>query len=55
MGFQSCQRIFEALTIHLRPIIHHLRNRITIRNPLFDDLKKKYPATFEESIIEEIL
>ena len=49
--FSHDKNFIEALTIHLRPIIHRLRYRISIRNPLLDDLKKKYPAAFEGAVI----
>lgn len=49
--FSHDKNFIEALTIHLRPIIHRLRYRITIRNPLLDELKKKYPAAFEGAVI----
>lgn len=49
--FSQDREFVQALTLHIRPAMNRLRNRMNIRNPLLHDIKKKYPAAFEGAII----
>ncbi len=37
------QQLRRALAFHLEPILHRLRSNITVRNPLLNDMREKYP------------
>lgn len=41
----------QALTLHIRPAMNRLRHNMNIRNPLLNDIKKKYPIAFEGAVI----
>ncbi|GGB43290.1 putative licABCH operon regulator [Lentibacillus populi] len=41
----------QAITLHIRPAMNRLRYKMNIRNPLLNDIKKKYPTAFEGAII----
>ncbi|MDY0404851.1 transcription antiterminator [Virgibacillus sp. 179-BFC.A HS] len=49
--FSKDDEFIQALTLHIRPAMNRLRYNMNIRNPLLDDIKKKYPAAFEGAII----
>jgi lichenan operon transcriptional antiterminator len=49
--FSHDREFIQALTLHIRPAMNRLRYRMNIRNPLLNDIKKKYPAAFEGAII----
>lgn len=49
--FRQDREFIQALTLHIRPAMNRLRNKMSIRNPLLNDIKKKYPAAFEGAII----
>ncbi|GLC89559.1 BglG family transcription antiterminator [Lysinibacillus piscis] len=41
----------QSLTLHIRPAMNRLRYKMNIRNPLLEDIKKKYPMAFEGAVI----
>ncbi|WP_235819574.1 BglG family transcription antiterminator [Caldifermentibacillus hisashii] len=49
--FSQDREFIQALTLHIRPAMNRLRYKMNIRNPLLNDIKKKYPAAFEGAII----
>jgi len=49
--FRQDREFIQALTLHIRPAMNRLRYKMNIRNPLLNDIKKKYPAAFEGAII----
>ena len=42
--------LYEGLIVHVRPAINRLVNKMTIKNPYLEDIKKKYPIAFEAGI-----
>lgn len=40
------QQLIRGLAYHLEPILHRLRGKIRIRNPLLRDIRQKYPYVF---------
>jgi len=49
--FRQDREFIQALTLHIRPAMNRLRNKMSIRNPLLNDIKRKYPAAFEGAIL----
>lgn len=49
--FSNDDEFIQALTLHIRPAMNRLRYHMNIRNPLLNDIKKKYPAAFEGAVI----
>jgi len=49
--FRNDHEFIQALTLHIRPAMNRMRYKMNIRNPLLQDIKKKYPAAFEGAII----
>jgi len=49
--FRDDHEFIQALTLHIRPAMNRMRYRMNIRNPLLNDIKKKYPAAFQAAII----
>ncbi|GCD82195.1 putative licABCH operon regulator [Parageobacillus thermoglucosidasius] len=49
--FSQDREFIQALTLHIRPAMNRLRYKMNIRNPLLNDIKKKYPAAFEGAVI----
>lgn len=41
----------QSLTLHIRPAMNRLRYNMNIRNPLLDEIKRKYPSAFEGAAI----
>ncbi|MFD2705526.1 BglG family transcription antiterminator [Salibacterium lacus] len=40
-----------GLSLHLKPAVNRYRYGMNIRNPLLDDIKANYPASFEAAVI----
>lgn len=49
--FHEDSEFIQALTLHIRPAMNRLRYNMNIRNPLLDDIKRKYPSAFEGAAI----
>ncbi|MFP7299920.1 BglG family transcription antiterminator [Neobacillus niacini] len=49
--FQDDSEFIQALTLHIRPAMNRLRYNMNIRNPLLDEIKRKYPSAFEGAAI----
>ncbi len=49
--FQDDAEFIQALTLHIRPAMNRLRYNMNIRNPLLDEIKRKYPSAFEGAAI----
>ncbi|MCM3705986.1 MULTISPECIES: BglG family transcription antiterminator [Cytobacillus] len=49
--FHDDSEFIQALTLHIRPAMNRLRYNMNIRNPLLDDIKRKYPSAFEGAAI----
>ncbi|WP_440897648.1 BglG family transcription antiterminator [Amphibacillus sp. Q70] len=49
--FSHDDEFIQALTLHIRPAMNRLRYNMNIRNPLLNDIKKKYPVAFEGAVI----
>ncbi|WAA10129.1 BglG family transcription antiterminator [Fervidibacillus albus] len=45
------REFIQALLLHIRPAMNRLRYNMNIRNPLLNDIKKKYPTAFEGAVI----
>ncbi|WAA11705.1 BglG family transcription antiterminator [Fervidibacillus halotolerans] len=45
------REFIQALLLHIRPAMNRLRYKMNIRNPLRNDIKKKYPTAFEGAVI----
>ncbi|WP_284036982.1 BglG family transcription antiterminator [Neobacillus sp. 114] len=49
--FHDDSEFIQALTLHIRPAMNRLRYNMNIRNPLLDEIKRKYPSAFEGAAI----
>ncbi|WP_026565246.1 BglG family transcription antiterminator [Bacillus sp. UNC41MFS5] len=49
--FQDDSEFIQALTLHIRPAMNRLRYNMNIRNPLLEEIKRKYPSAFEGAAI----
>ncbi|MBT2658511.1 transcription antiterminator [Bacillus sp. ISL-18] len=49
--FYDDSEFIQALTLHIRPAMNRLRYNMNIRNPLLDEIKRKYPSAFEGAAI----
>ncbi|WML55613.1 BglG family transcription antiterminator [Neobacillus sp. PS3-12] len=49
--FHGDQEFIQAMTLHIRPAMNRLRYNMNIRNPLLNDIKRKYPSAFEGAAI----
>lgn len=49
--FYNDLEFIQALTLHIRPAMNRLRYNLNIRNPLLDEIKRKYPSAFEGAAI----
>ncbi|MGG3469188.1 BglG family transcription antiterminator [Neobacillus pocheonensis] len=49
--FRDDNEFIQALTLHIRPAMNRLRYNMNIRNPLLNEIKKKYPSAFEGAAI----
>ncbi|TMN21612.1 BglG family transcription antiterminator [Lentibacillus cibarius] len=56
LRFQGDRILFDGLTIHLESVINRLQYGFTIRNPMLEEIKKKYPYMFSMVIfaVEEV-
>lgn len=50
IDFSNDEELVYGLALHLRPTINRLRNNMSIRNPLLDDVKEEYPYAFDMAI-----
>ncbi|MCM3118361.1 BglG family transcription antiterminator [Neobacillus sp. MER 74] len=50
-NFQDDSEFIQALTLHIRPAMNRLRYNMNIRNPLLEEIKRKYPSAFEGAAI----
>lgn len=49
--FHDDSEFIQALSLHIRPAMNRLRYNMNIRNPLLDEIKRKYPSAFEGAAI----
>lgn len=49
--FNDDSEFIQALSLHIRPAMNRLRYNMNIRNPLLDEIKRKYPSAFEGAAI----
>ncbi|MBO0962100.1 transcription antiterminator [Neobacillus sp. MM2021_6] len=49
--FHEDSEFIQALALHIRPAMNRLRYNMNIRNPLLDEIKRKYPSAFEGAAI----
>ena len=49
--FYDDSEFIQALSLHIRPAMNRLRYNMNIRNPLLDEIKRKYPSAFEGAAI----
>jgi len=49
--FRHDHEFIQALILHIRPAMNRMRYKMNIRNPLLQDIKKKYPTAFEGAIV----
>ncbi len=45
------EEFIQSLTLHIRPAMNRLRYNMNIRNPLLNEIKRKYPSAFEGAAI----
>ncbi|WDV45389.1 BglG family transcription antiterminator [Clostridiaceae bacterium M8S5] len=50
IDFTKDRELAYGLMLHLKPTINRLKNNMSIRNPLLDEIKEKYPYAFEMAI-----
>lgn len=46
IDFANDSVLYQGLLVHLEPMIHRLRNSISIKNPLIQQIKNQYSAMF---------
>lgn len=51
LGIEHDKELIIALSLHLKPAINRYKYGMNIRNPLLEDIKKKYPLAFETAIL----
>ncbi|MBU5266994.1 BglG family transcription antiterminator [Virgibacillus proomii] len=51
LGIKYDKELIIALGLHLKPAINRYKYGMNIRNPLLQDIKKKYPLAFEAAIL----
>ncbi|MFD1445524.1 BglG family transcription antiterminator [Oceanobacillus profundus] len=44
------QDLLLALSLHLKPVINRYKYQMNLRNPLLEDIKTKYPLSFEAAL-----
>jgi lichenan operon transcriptional antiterminator len=49
--FYGDSEFIQALSMHIGPAMNRLRYSMNIRNPLLDDIKRKYPSAFQGAAI----
>jgi lichenan operon transcriptional antiterminator len=49
--FHDDEEFIQSLTLHIRPAMNRLRYNLNIRNPLLNEVKRKYPSAFEGAAI----
>ncbi|MEH7086218.1 BglG family transcription antiterminator [Neobacillus drentensis] len=50
-NFKDDSEFIQALSLHIRPAMNRLRYNMNIRNPLLEEIKRKYPSAFEGAAI----
>ncbi|OIK13528.1 BglG family transcription antiterminator [Bacillus sp. MUM 13] len=50
-NFYDDGEFIQALTLHIRPAMNRLRYNMNIRNPLLNEIKRKYPSAFEGAAV----
>lgn len=45
------EELLMALCLHLKPAINRLKYKMNLRNPLLEEIKTKYPLSFEAAVI----
>ncbi|SFP49726.1 BglG family transcription antiterminator [Salibacterium halotolerans] len=51
LGIRHDRELQIGLSLHLKPAVNRYRYGMNIRNPLLDDIKTNYPASFEAAVI----
>ncbi|MBY7144361.1 transcription antiterminator [Virgibacillus sp. NKC19-3] len=51
LGLSSDEELLRHLSLHLKPAINRYRHQMNIRNPMLEDIKRKYPLSFEAALI----
>ncbi len=46
-------QLYNGLIVHLRPMLARMKMGLEIRNPLLEDIKKRYPAYFEFALTSQ--
>lgn len=49
--FYGDSEFIQAMIMHIGPAMNRLRYSMSIRNPLLDDIKRKYPSAFQGAAI----
>ncbi|MDY0406717.1 BglG family transcription antiterminator [Virgibacillus sp. 179-BFC.A HS] len=45
------EELLLAMSLHLKPAINRYKFKMNIRNPMLDDIKSKYPLSFDAALI----
>ncbi|CDQ38827.1 MULTISPECIES: BglG family transcription antiterminator [Virgibacillus] len=51
LGIEHDKELIIALGLHLKPAINRYKYGMNIRNPLLEEIKRKYPLAFEAGIL----
>ncbi|MFB5760872.1 BglG family transcription antiterminator [Paenibacillus medicaginis] len=51
LGIKEDQELFMGICLHLKPALNRIRYSMSIRNPLLDQVKTRYPLAFQAGVI----
>ncbi|MTI68483.1 MAG: BglG family transcription antiterminator [Firmicutes bacterium] len=55
VDFSEDEKLLTGLVLHLRPAINRLKYGLTLRNPLLEDIKMKFPSVFGAAWASSVL
>ncbi|WP_213818669.1 BglG family transcription antiterminator [Garciella nitratireducens] len=51
LGLQQDEELLIAICLHLKPAINRYKYHMNIRNPMLEEIKSKYPLSFDAALI----
>ncbi|SFB12769.1 lichenan operon transcriptional antiterminator [Lentibacillus halodurans] len=51
LGLANDEELLKNLCLHLKPAINRYKHQMNIRNPMLEEIKVKYPLSFEAALV----